>query len=90
MPFDIFSNRTRTGARTSPAVLIAGSLFSMFFFISLYMQQVLGWDALKSGARLPAARADDHHLGRASRSVLVTKIGFKPVVIAGLLSSPLD
>ena len=32
------------------------SLFSMFFFISLYMQQVLGYDALKAGlAYLPLA-----------------------------------
>src|SRR5690349_3210546 len=35
-------------------LLIAMALFSMFFFISLYMQQVLGFDALKTGfAYLP-------------------------------------
>ena len=32
------------------------ALFSMFFFISLYMQQVLGFDALETGvAYLPLA-----------------------------------
>ena len=32
------------------------ALFSMFFFISLYMQQVLGFDALEAGlAYLPLA-----------------------------------
>ena len=41
VPGDIFSSRTRTASYII-AVLIAGSLFSMFFFISLYMQQVSG------------------------------------------------
>ena len=51
-------------ASTSSALLVAMSLFSMFFFISLYMQQVLGYDALKAGPRLPAAGGRDHRLGR--------------------------
>ncbi len=65
MPFDVFSSRTRTGSYVV-GLLVGASLFSMFFFISLYMQQVLGWDALKSGLLVPAAGGDDHHLGRAS------------------------
>ena len=40
MPFSIFRLRTLRGANTV-ALLIGMSLFSMFFFISLYMQQVL-------------------------------------------------
>jgi len=83
VPFDVFSSRTRTGAYAT-GLLVGASLFSMFFFISLYMQQVLGWDALKSGlAYLPLAITIIISAGLAS--VLVTKIGFKPVVIAGLL-----
>jgi EmrB/QacA subfamily drug resistance transporter len=82
VPFDVFSSRTRTGAYAT-GLLVGASLFSMFFFISLYMQQVLGWDALKSGlAYLPLAITIILSAGAAS--VLVTKIGFKPVVIAGL------
>ncbi len=77
------AHRTRTGAYAT-GLLVGASLFSMFFFISLYMQQVLGWDALKSGlAYLPLAITIIISAGVAS--VLVTKIGFKPVVIAGLL-----
>jgi EmrB/QacA subfamily drug resistance transporter len=83
VPFDVFSSRTRTGAYAT-GLLVGASLFSMFFFISLYMQQVLGWDALKAGlAYLPLAITIIISAGVAS--VLVTKIGFKPVVIAGLL-----
>ena len=65
-------------------LLIAMSLFSMFFFISLYMQQVLGFDALKTGfAYLPLAGGIIVSAGIAS--VLVTRLGVKPVLILGLV-----
>ena len=56
VPFPgIFRVRTIRGINIT-GLLIAMSLFSMFFFISLYMQQVLGFDALKAGvAYLPLA-----------------------------------
>ena len=63
MPFSIFRLRTLRGANVV-GLLIGMSLFSMFFFISLYLQQVLGYDALKAGfAYLPLALSD-HRLGR--------------------------
>ena len=56
----------------------------MFFFISLYMQQVLGYDALKAGlSYLPLAVGIIVSAGLASG--LTTRFGFKPVLIAGLL-----
>jgi EmrB/QacA subfamily drug resistance transporter len=83
MPFSIFRNRTRTGANVT-ALLVAMSLFSMFFFISLYMQQVLGYDALKAGfAYLPLALTIIVSAGMASQ--LVTRVGFKPVLVAGMV-----
>ena len=56
VPFPgIFRHRSITGINVT-ALLIAMALFSMFFFISLYMQQVLGYDALEAGlAYLPLA-----------------------------------
>jgi len=81
--FSIFRRRTLTGANVV-AVLVAMSLFSMFFFVSLYMQQVLGYDALKAGfAYLPLAVGIILAAGIASQ--LVTKVGFKPIMIAGFL-----
>jgi sugar phosphate permease len=60
------------------------SLFSMFFFVSLYMQQVLGYDALKAGvAYLPLAVGIIISAGVASQ--LVTAVGFKPVMVAGFV-----
>ncbi|MBJ7518988.1 MAG: MFS transporter [Solirubrobacteraceae bacterium] len=82
VPFRIFGNRTLTGANVT-GLLIGASLFSMFFYISLYMQQTLGYDALKAGvAYLPLALTIIMAAGLAS--ALVTKIGFKPVLLGGL------
>ncbi len=60
------------------------SLFSMFFFISLYMQQVLHYSALKAGlSYLPLAVGIILSAGAAS--AVVTRFGFKPVLITGML-----
>jgi len=83
MPLSIFRLRTLRGADTV-ALLIGMSLFSMFFFISLYMQQVLHYSALKAGVSyLPLAVGIILSAGGAS--VAVTRFGFKPVLLAGLL-----
>jgi EmrB/QacA subfamily drug resistance transporter len=83
MPFSIFSNRTLTGANVV-GVLTGASLFSMFFFISLYMQNVLGFSAIEAGlAYLPLAVSIIISAGLASQ--LVTKVGFKPILALGML-----
>jgi EmrB/QacA subfamily drug resistance transporter len=84
VPFPgIFRIRTISGINLT-ALFVAASLFSMFFFISLYMQQVLGYDALKAGlSYLPLALGIIVSAGLASS--LTTRFGFKPVLIAGLL-----
>ena len=56
----------------------------MFFFISLYMQQVLGYSAIHAGlSYLPLALVIMASAGIASQ--LVTKLGYKPVLAAGLM-----
>jgi len=83
MPFSIFRLRTLRGADIV-ALLVGMSLFSMFFFVSLYMQQVLHYSALKAGlSYLPLAFGIILSAGAAS--VAVTRIGFKPVLLTGLL-----
>jgi EmrB/QacA subfamily drug resistance transporter len=83
VPFSIFRRRTITGTNIV-ALLVAMSLFSMFFFISLYMQQVLGYSAIKSGlSYLPLAGGIIVSAGVAS--ALVTKFGFKPILTTGLV-----
>jgi EmrB/QacA subfamily drug resistance transporter len=83
VPFSIFRLRTLTGANVI-GVLTGASLFSMFFFISLYMQNVLGFSAIEAGlSYLPLAVSIILAAGIASQ--LVTKVGFKPVLAAGML-----
>jgi EmrB/QacA subfamily drug resistance transporter len=83
VPFRIFRLRTLTGANVV-GILIGASLFSMFFFISLYMQQVLGYSAIHAGlSYLPLALTIIVTAGIASQ--LVTKVGFKPVLAAGMV-----
>jgi EmrB/QacA subfamily drug resistance transporter len=44
----IFRKRTLTGANTV-MTLVAAGMFSMFFFVTLYVQEVLGFSPLKAG-----------------------------------------
>ncbi|MBN8867160.1 MAG: MFS transporter, partial [Solirubrobacterales bacterium] len=83
VPFSIFRMRTLRGANVV-GVLTGMSLFSMFFLITLYLQQVLKMDALEAGlAYLPLAISIVLAAGVAGQ--LVTKLGFKPIIIVGLL-----
>ena len=80
MPFSIFRLRTLRGANIV-GLLIGMSLFSMFFFISLYLQQVLHYSPIKTGlSYLPlavgiiisagAALAARHPRSASSRSLI--------------------
>ena len=83
MPLTIFRNRNVASA-DAVALLVGASLFSMFFFISLYLQQVLGQSALKTGlSYLPLAISIVLSAGVASQ--LVTRVGPKPVLVGGLV-----
>src|SRR5579864_9514062 len=83
MPFSIFRLRTLRGANLV-GLLLGMSLFSMFFFISLYLQDVLRYSAIKTGVSyLPLAVGIIISAGVASQ--LVTRVGFKPPLIAGML-----
>ena len=83
MPFSIFRLRTLRGSNIV-GLLIGMSLFSMFFFISLYLQNVLGYSPIKTGVSyLPLAVGIILSAGAASQ--LVTRIGFKPTLIVGML-----
>ncbi len=83
MPFSIFRLRTLRAANIV-GLLIGMSLFSMFFFISLYLQDVLHYSPIKTGiSYLPLAVGIIISAGAASQ--LVTRLGFKPPLIAGML-----
>lgn len=83
VPFRIFRLKTLTGANVV-GILLGASLFSMFFFISLYMQQVLGYSPIHAGlSYLPLALTIIVAAGLGGQ--LVTRFGFKPILAAGML-----
>jgi EmrB/QacA subfamily drug resistance transporter len=49
LPLDLFRNRTYTGANLV-MLLVALAMFGVFFFVSLYMQNILGYSAVQTGA----------------------------------------
>ncbi|CAN5798537.1 MFS transporter [soil metagenome] len=49
LPLELFRNRTYAGANTV-MLLVALAMFGVFFFLSLYMQNVLGYSAVQTGA----------------------------------------
>ena len=83
VPFRIFRLRTLTGANVV-GLLLGASLFSMFFYISLYMQQVLGYSPIHAGlSYLPLAVTII--VAAALGGQLVTRFGFKPILAGGML-----
>jgi EmrB/QacA subfamily drug resistance transporter len=88
MPLRIFESRNVTVANGVQALMVAG-IFGMFFLGALYLQQVLGYDAVDVGlAFLPIALAIAAlSLGVSAR--LITRFGAKNTLIPGLLVLPI-
>ena len=85
VPLRIFSNRSLSAADATLLVVVA-ALFGMFFFLTLYLQQVLGFSALKTGvAYLPLSLTLIGSSAVASQ--FVDRFTPKPILVAGLLIS---
>ncbi|WP_229919856.1 MFS transporter [Streptomyces minutiscleroticus] len=84
LPLHIFRSRTVSGANVIMLLMVAG-LFGYQFCTALYFQNVLGYDALRTGlAFLPApVTIAVVSLGLAAR--LNQRFGARPVLIGGLL-----
>jgi EmrB/QacA subfamily drug resistance transporter len=78
--------RIRTVSGANVAGLIMGTaMFSMFLMLTLYMQQVLGYSAMKTGvAYLAVAGTAIVWSGVAAQ--LVTRLGVKPVLVVGMVT----
>ncbi len=83
MPLEIFKIRNVAGGNVA-FLVIACTLFSMFFFLTLYIQNVLGYSPVKTGlCFLPITIIVGITSGIVSN--LVGKIGYKPPLVAGPL-----
>jgi EmrB/QacA subfamily drug resistance transporter len=83
VPFAILRVKGLVAADLTQLIAFAG-FFSMFFYATLYMQEILHYSPLKAGAAyLPITAGFAVAGGMASQ--LVTRIGTRPVVVAGCL-----
>jgi EmrB/QacA subfamily drug resistance transporter len=82
MRFGILRIRTLTGANVA-GFIMGTALFSMFLMLTLYMQQVLGYSAMKTGVAYLAV-AGTAIVWSAVASQLVTRLGVKPVLVLGM------
>jgi EmrB/QacA subfamily drug resistance transporter len=84
IPLRIFRSRNVSGANTVQALLVAG-MFGMFFLGALYLQRVLGYDALQIGlAFLPATLVMGTLSLRFSEPI-ITRFGARNALIPGLV-----
>lgn len=78
--------RSQLRAANLVVILMYAALFAMFYFVTLYLQQVLGDGALRAGLRfLPLTGAV--FAGSRIAPRLVARWGIRVAVVAGLLTS---
>ncbi|MGB2875014.1 MAG: DHA2 family efflux MFS transporter permease subunit [Gaiellaceae bacterium] len=82
MRFGILRLRTVSGANVAGLVM-GTAIFGMFLMLTLYMQQVLHYSAMKTGVAYLAV-AGTAIVWSALAAQLVTRVGVKPVLVAGM------
>ena len=85
LPLRIITERNRGGSYLG-SMMVGAGLFSMFLFLGLYLQVILGYSPLKTGfAFLPFSIGIIIFAGVASQ--LLPRVGPKPLIIWGLIQS---
>ena len=85
LPLGIFKLRTLAGSNLS-GLLLSASLFSQFFLLTLYMQQVLHYSALKTGVAYIGLTLTIIVFSGVAQA-LATRVGVRPVLTVGMLLS---
>jgi EmrB/QacA subfamily drug resistance transporter len=85
LPMRIFRLRTLTSSNIS-GLLLGAAVFSQFFLLTLYMQQVLHYSALKTGVAYIALTLSIIAFSGIAQG-LATRIGVRPVLTAGMALS---
>jgi EmrB/QacA subfamily drug resistance transporter len=81
MPLRILRNRNRSGSYLM-MLAVATAMFGIFFFLTIFVQEVLGYGPLKTGvAFLPFAAGVV--VVSAIASQLIPRIGARPLMLAG-------
>ena len=87
-PLRLFADRTRAGAYSARLLLMAG-VFGMFFFLTQFMQEVLGYGALETGLGFVPFAVMLFVMSQLSARVLMERFGGKRLMVAGFTLSTL-
>ncbi len=85
LPFRVFRIRAVAGANLA-GLLFGGAIFSYFFVVTLYVQEVLHWSALRAGLAF-AVSAGGTVACAGLAQALVTRAGAKTTLAIGFLGS---
>ena len=85
LPLKIFRLRTLTASNIA-GLLMGAALFAQFFLLTLYLQEVLHYSAIKTGAAYIALTAATIAFAAVAQA-LVTRLGVRPVMPLGLALS---
>jgi EmrB/QacA subfamily drug resistance transporter len=82
MPFRIFANRNRTGAYLI-MLFLAGAMFTTFYFLAQYLQNVHGWSPFHTGIAFLPMPATIMFMSIVVVRRLIPKIGIRPFLTVG-------
>jgi EmrB/QacA subfamily drug resistance transporter len=83
VPLGLFRNRNLSGANAIQALLVAG-MFGMFFLGALYLQRILGYDALEVGLAFLPATVAMGTLSLGFSEKLIMRFGPRTTLIPGV------
>ena len=82
-PLRLFANASRSGAMVTRLLVVAG-MFGMYYFLTLYLQRILGFSPLRAGVAFLPMSVTLFAVSRLAPR-LMPRLGVKPMIIAGLL-----
>jgi len=81
LPLRLLADRNRTGANLM-MLCVGAAIFGIFFFLTVFMQSVWGYSALKTGlAYLPLTAGI--MVGSGAGAQLIPRVGARPLLLAG-------
>lgn len=88
-PLSLFADRTRSGAYVARMLMFAG-MTGMFFFLTLFLQDVLGYSPIRTGLGFLPTTAALFAASQLSARVLVARYGGRRVMMVGASLSTLS
>jgi EmrB/QacA subfamily drug resistance transporter len=81
-PLHLFADRTRSSSHVA-RILLIGGMFGMFFFLTLFLQNVLGYTPIVTGLAFLPLTVMLFAFSRVSASLMV-RVGLRPLLVIGL------